>query len=363
MIKQEDEPEMDDEISPEEIRSNVLIKTDEEEDEDDEVLLTTAAQKASNRLLLANEEEDEYDEPLEQRELSNILLERDEGTMDTSPSTQAISNLTPNQPRTTSQVDIASLAGKASEECTEAEASISADPWDISSWHIYIHEVEEGRGGGSVTPPQAYKKMLTNFPHSYKVWKSFAEYYIKQNDVDQAEATFAQGCDVCWSVELWHTYIQFLLDQFSSLRTQHSKSKLESAQSLLEMYKAKCDGVFEMATDRVGMMVDSMCVWRAYLDYITSMGTDGMGTVTGGSEAIELTKKLSLLRKVYQKVCILPIEGSEGVYREYETFEKNGDPDHPESFTDVLQFIAHEEGRVRYVPTNSPPSLEYDYFI
>ena len=216
-------------------------------------------------------------------------------------------------------------SGKVSEECAEAEASITADPWDISSWHIYIHEIEEGRGGSEITPAQAYKKMLTYFPRAYKVWKAFAEYLIKQNDVDQAESTYAQGSDVCWSVELWHNYILFLLDQYAILRTQHHKSKLESVQNMLEAYKTKCLGVFEVATDRVGMMLDSMCIWRAYIDFITATGADTSHTsaMTGGAEAIELTKKLALLRKVYQKVCILSIDGSDLVWKEYEAFEKS----------------------------------------
>lgn len=49
----------------------------------------------------------------------------------------------------------------------------------------------------------------------------------------------------------------------------------------------------------------------------------------------------------------------------YKTFTINGDPDHPDSRNNVLQFIGHEEGRIRFKPAvdNIPASLEYDYMI
>lgn len=49
----------------------------------------------------------------------------------------------------------------------------------------------------------------------------------------------------------------------------------------------------------------------------------------------------------------------------YETFTMNGDPDHPESRNNILQFAGHEEGRIRFKPAVDiiPASLEYDYMI
>lgn len=49
----------------------------------------------------------------------------------------------------------------------------------------------------------------------------------------------------------------------------------------------------------------------------------------------------------------------------YETIVKSGDPENPENSANTLQFIGHEEGRIRFkkAVSNTPASFEYDYMV
>jgi hypothetical protein len=68
----------------------------------------------------------------------------------------------------------AKAAPPCSAECSEALFAIGTDCWDISSWMIFLEEVQMGRGG-DVSLIEAYRRILEQFPRSAKFWKNLAE--------------------------------------------------------------------------------------------------------------------------------------------------------------------------------------------
>eukprot|EP01039_Chlorochromonas_danica_P004320 gene4320-4741_t len=335
MIGEEDSPEVDEELpfehgrkKEEEMTMTMVVdkpsclpgeeeEEEEDEEEDEPLIVLPKAEADSNVLLLAAEEGDEFDEPLEQRQVRDILL-RESATLPSSSSSS--SSTTAAAASTTLALadgqDIGAITASvaaadtssSSTEFKEALEAIEIDPWDVSSWMIFIEEVTAGRAGGSVvTVAQAYERMLTQFPRSAKTWKAYADYHFSQNEDSAAEEVLRRGSVQCWNVELWLYYLSFLRAKFS--QALHDKVSSEAIATL----KSHCETSFESAVDQVGWAVDSLSLWRAYLDFLSSWPEN---------DSLETSKKVTALRTLYRRLLCTPVEGSEGVWREYEIYEK-----------------------------------------
>lgn len=286
-------------MSKDAMPSLLLGGADDNEEEEDEPLIIRPDKPTSDRILLAasDEAEEEYDEPLAERQVSEILLEKDEAALSeafTSPQEQLMD---------TSTTDHAIV----STEFTEAQVAIAEDKWDISSWMIYLEEVENSRGG-LVTVPESYEKFLHCFPRAAKFWKRYADYYRSINDMKNAELILEKGAKTCWNVDLWLTFLSFLLDHYKS--NVDRKAPLDEIQN----ERAKCEIAFDSAVDYIGLSVDSYQLWKSYIDFIRSWGEQS---------ALDTTKKINALRKVYQRAVRTPFEQNETFWNEYDNFENN----------------------------------------
>jgi cleavage stimulation factor subunit 3 len=236
-------------------------------------------------ILGENEEEEEEDEPL-------------------GPNFNAFDNLS-NQFESQTQ-DLS----KSSPEYYESLEAIELDCWDISSWIVFLEEVEQGRGGGlSVT--QAYSKILVHFPLSSMLWKKVVDYHILDKNYVLADEALSKCLAKCRSVELWQSYILL-----TKAKTVDSITLISSSTSGLYFSEhAKLVSAFERAVDSVGSSLGAAVLWQDYISFIRN------GCVFDNN-FIEVGKKLSALRSIFQRAVCVPMDNMEVIWNEYEVFEK-----------------------------------------
>ncbi|KAJ1425454.1 hypothetical protein B484DRAFT_420154 [Ochromonadaceae sp. CCMP2298] len=200
----------------------------------------------------------------------------------------------------------AKAAAACSAECSEALFAIGTDCWDISSWMIFLEEVQQGRGGDT-SLAEAFERMLEQFPRSARFWKNLAE-LLSQDDVAKAEEAFKKGLFKCRSVDLWMSYMGCLLPPF------RETLKLTVRTEQYNTLRAKCNQAFEQACENVGLSLSAYPLWRAYVDFVKSWPESGM---------IESGEKLHQLRSLYQRAVCVGMDQAEEMWAEYESFEKS----------------------------------------
>ena len=188
-----------------------------------------------------------------------------------------------------------------SKECSEALQAIDSDPWDINSWLLFLHEVEEGHGGG-LSVIEAYHRFLERFPRAAKYWKILAGYHVKAKNYPAAEEVFVKAfASKCRNVELWLAYI-------AMIRAKILNGGRESGHDMKPVEVA-----FEKAVENVGTSLDAWALWRAYVDFIRDR-KDWPDSGDG--------RRLAAFRKIYQKAVCIPQDNLDTLWREYEVLEK-----------------------------------------
>jgi hypothetical protein len=271
--------------------SDLLLNPANDEEEIDEPILVPATEDA-----------EEYDEPLNASAMntSGILLGAVEDEQD------EVDEQLPMDLADSGAQDM--IKGHiSSAECVDALSAITTDCWDISSWIIYLEEVQQGRGGDT-TIEEAYGKILAQFPRSAKFWLNLAQHYLSVGDVRHAEETFSKSVIVCRSIELWRAYLNHLTAIFQ----ETLKYTVQTEQYVTT--RAKCETAFEQACDNVGLWLGAYPIWRGYIDFVKCLPETGM---------IEAGKKLHMLRGVYQRAVSVALDQSDELWAEYESFEKS----------------------------------------
>lgn len=217
---------------------------------------------------------------------------------------------------------------QASKDYTDAIQTLATNSWDTSSWNIYIEEVEHGRGGAT-TLEEAYLKYLDKFPLSAKVQKKLIDFYIRtklksadpattqpNQDIDYKyiENMYNKCLNACRNVTLYHDYLLFMkfhmLDK--TYDTAVSSKKGDMAYSLA---RSNYEVLIEKALESIGMAMDSNIVWKLYIEFINNYPELGIADSSG--------RKLTNLRKIYQRAICIPMNDLDSFWRDYEALEKS----------------------------------------
>ncbi len=189
-----------------------------------------------------------------------------------------------------------------STEYIESVDAIAADCWDISSWIIFLEEVEHSRGGNGINVAQAYSRILTQFPRSAILWKRMIDRSITDEDWQSVHDAFACCLVQCRSVDLWKLYLGVL-----------SKTATESSADSIEAHK-KLEAAYDEALDNVGYCLDAASLWQDCINCVRAS--------SAAESFVEVGKKLAKLRRLYQRAAVVPMDHSDGLWAEYEIFEK-----------------------------------------
>lgn len=184
-----------------------------------------------------------------------------------------------------------------SAEYLESVDAIAADPWDISSWMLYLEEVEQGGAGGVVTVPMAYRRFLTQFPLSAMFWKKLIELYIKGSEYALARDALDTCLNDCRNVDLWRLHLSLIVS--SGRETTFSGLEAE----------------FERAVASVGYCMTSSPIWLDYVQFLRD-------TPVPDNNVLEAGKKVAALRSLLQRAVCVPADGMDALWQDYEAFER-----------------------------------------
>ncbi|KAM0883965.1 hypothetical protein ACQ4PT_031294 [Festuca glaucescens] len=144
-----------------------------------------------------------------------------------------------------------------------------------------------------------YEKLLATFPTAVKYWKQYVEAYIAANDEETAKQIFSRCLLTCPHINLWRCYINFI-------KRVNSK---RGSEGLEETKKA-----FDFMLNYVGNDVASGPVWMEYIAFLKSMPV-----VTPQEES----RRMTTIRKVYQKAILVPTSHVEQLWKDYDNFENS----------------------------------------
>lgn len=320
-----------------------MINLDSDSSEEDEQLVEEETDYEINShkptaLIQTNHVEEEYDEPITENQISDLVVsDRDQILGSSSSETKIV----------------------ASPEFTEAWTAIQEDSWDISSWMIYLDETENRRAG-NLSFEDACMKFLKYFPKCAKVWQKLGDYFLTIGDKKKGEQILLHGAKKCWNVQLW----SHLLNQMINGMRILMKSTVNKEEIIAD--RAKCEAAFELSLEQVGLAVDSFDIWKAYIDFVADWPS---------TDPLDRNRKISLLRKIYQRAVCSAIDQVDDFWNSYKAFEKEigCDIQVEPAFGELTKRHLHcktilrdRKERVRYIvfdrfstpPTNSGPELD-----
>ena len=106
-----------------------------------------------------------------------------------------------------------------------------------------------------------------------------------------------------FNVDLWSLYLDYIRRRNNLVTDVGGKARSTVSQS------------YEFVLNNIGIDRDSGRIWQDYVAFIKS----GPGVV-GGSDW-QGQQKMDHLRKVYQRVICIPVNGVEAMWKEYDSFE------------------------------------------
>jgi hypothetical protein len=159
----------------------------------------------------------------------------------------------------------------------------------------------------------------------------------KEEDEERLQAmeTLAGMCSS--SIELWLLYIRKRTrDAKREALLHHSTQSvdpLSPSQPLLkltqegeELIRTWVTGAYETAlTHGAAFVYNNHLVWKQYLTYVKSwniFASNRSGEALAGIDHTLASKQKELLRSIYQRIITLPMLGLDGLWMEYEAFEK-----------------------------------------
>jgi cleavage stimulation factor subunit 3 len=182
--------------------------------------------------------------------------------------------------------------GKKSSE--QLRAAAKGGQSSIDQWNAVLQEAE--RSSDPKFFRDTFSRFLKKFPTAARYWKVYIEKEMRAHNFDRCSELFTQCLHGNPDVQLWEAYLAYVHI------TQRGK---ENEQQVIHE-------AFEYTLEHVGMAYDSGPVWENYLKYIQSVKVEGQ---------YEEGQKTTLLRQVFQRAVVTPMDKVEQIWREYDIFE------------------------------------------
>jgi len=293
---------------------------DDDEEEDEQIFIPIKSEKSNgtaseNILLLPMEEDEEYDEPIAEKQISEILLAKDEPNQPIEATPKVTSQSVPSfEEDLPEEMGDGTLANIVSPEFLEAQNAIQLDVYDIPSWFILLEEIQNNRGG-NMKLNTAYEQLLIHFPRAAKFWKNLAMYYAEQEkNYEKQKTILLQGAKACYNINLWVDYLHCLLTSFIPEHEHDNKSETATGKKLKDNEYKIMEEELEQAVDSCGLGIDSYPLWSFYLTLVKEYYPD--------NSILDKNKRLTALRKLYQRCLGIAMENHDILWQEYEQFEK-----------------------------------------
>jgi len=127
------------------------------------------------------------------------------------------------------------------------------------------------------------------------------------------------------SAELWLLYVRYVTRR--STRIANMQYPPDQISSKAELIRTRTTTAYETALSRGGAYcLNNHLVWGAYLSFVKNWESQATSTAADGTVTTDhalLQKRLSHLRRLYQRLVGHPMTGLDQYWAEYEQYEKN----------------------------------------
>ncbi|KAK6537968.1 mRNA 3'-end-processing protein rna14, variant 2 [Orbilia ellipsospora] len=172
---------------------------------------------------------------------------------------------------------------------------------DLEAWTQLINEHQKK---GKLDDARAvYERFLVMFPSAAEQWIAYIQMELDANNLSQAERLFQRCLPGVLNVELWSLYLDYIRRRNNLATDTSGKARGVITQ------------VYEFVLGSIGIDKESGKIWQEYISFIKS----GPGTIGGG--AWQDQQKMDHLRKIFQRVICIPVNGLEAMWKEYDQFE------------------------------------------
>lgn len=179
----------------------------------------------------------------------------------------------------------------------QLEDDLEINPLDYNKWTKYLDNVvakdnqEQAR--------KAFERYLDIFKFDGAQWNNYIKYELSRGEKEKAEALFQRCFAITENVDLCRLYVDYVRS-VTDMITGGDKARGTIIQA------------FEFAVDKVGIDVQSDPLWQDYINFIKSW--------TPGANW-EQQQKIDLIRKVYKKALVVPMENIETLWTQYTRWE------------------------------------------
>eukprot|EP01018_Ginkgo_biloba_P016098 Gb_37036 [translate_table: standard] len=182
-----------------------------------------------------------------------------------------------------------------------ARQRILTNRYDVEAWEILGKEARQ-RPISQAAP--LYEQILAIFPTSAKYWKSYAEAQMGANNDEAVRQIFSRCLLNCLHFSLWDCYLRFIVKVNGNIKSLTECDTTRSA--------------FEFALSRIGTDIASGPIWTEYIALLESFQA---------KTPVELSQRMVAVRKVYQRAIAIPTTHLDKLWKAYESFELNMNPD------------------------------------
>lgn len=195
-----------------------------------------------------------------------------------------------------------------------AEAAIDRNEWDVSSWEALFTEamalpnIQHAR--------EYYEQFVQKFPTAGRYWKFYAEHEAKLGNTQEAQAVIQRGLAESLGTELFRYYIEFVqATAQATLAAVPTDATAEVKEEAQERARADVERAYEHTLDQLSFSFDARSIWTQYIEFLKEMPQD---------DHFQAGQRVSKLRSAYRRALSSPVENMEGLWQEYEAFEKGG---------------------------------------
>ena len=179
---------------------------------------------------------------------------------------------------------------------------VKRNEWDADAWMQLVLEVQREGVGPART---VFETFLARFPTAGRFWKLFAELEIDAGNPEAAREIFGRCLLECPHVELWKRYLSFV-GSTHDMRDPAARAQVVQA--------------YEFCLQRLGQDIASGPVWGEYLSLLRRAHAEA-----AENQYIE-NQAMQACRKAYHAALQVPLNGLDGLWREYEEFEQRLNP-------------------------------------
>lgn len=196
--------------------------------------------------------------------------------------------------------DLSQLQRQRTPKFKRCLTAVESDQWNADAWIALMNEVQllpiaDAR--------EHYEAFFMQFPTSGRWWKLYAEHELREKQYERVQEIIKKSLMQlrCPNMDLWRFYLDFTkVVKLDVAVDSKDAAAIATARQLMV-------DAFELAIERVGGSIDAASIWQMYLNFV---------------QEEQDPQAFLNVRKLYHRIIMVPLNGMETIWRDYEKFER-----------------------------------------